>query len=244
MSQTSGGIDSVVHRLWDLAASLRAAQDALPDQIRGTDGTGSVVVSLGRAGDVTGIDVDRDWSAHLDPTALGTAVVEAAGVAGLERMRALAQAPTDAPVRSQEPAPLRWAVPELADGMVVPPLEDVAEQAISALHNAASAVGAVPSVPADVVGTGADGRVTVGFAAGSLTRCEIDRGWADGRAGPQVTMALNEALGAARAALRAEAEAVAQRSAEIDTLLAAALAHLRPPDPAVTGTPHQGDHHV
>jgi hypothetical protein len=242
MSQTPGGIDSVVHQLWDLAASLRAAQNALPDEIRGTDVTGVVVVSLGRAGDVTGIDVDRNWSAHLDPTALGTAVVEAAGVAGLARMRALAQAPTDAPVRSQEP--VRWAVPELADGMVVPPLEDLAEQAISALHTAVSSVGAVPPVPADVVGTGADGRVTVGLTAGSLTRCEIDRGWADRRPGPQVTMALNQALGAARAALRAEAEAVAQRSAEIDTLLAAALAHLRPPEPAAGGEPHPGDHHV
>ena len=97
MPQTPGVMDALVHQLRDLATSLRAAEEALPDEIRGTDGTGAVAVSLGRAGDVTGIDVDSDWSAHLDPTALGTAVVEAAGVAGQERMRAMAQAPTDAP---------------------------------------------------------------------------------------------------------------------------------------------------
>lgn len=175
MPQTPGVMDALVHQLRDLATSLRAAEEALPDEIRGTDGTGAVAVSLGRAGDVTGIDVDSDWSAHLGPTALGTAVVEAAGVAGQERMRAMARAPTDAPVRSQEPAPERWAVPELADGMVVPPLEDLAEQAISALHSAASSARALPPAPSEVVGAGADGRVTLGLCAGALTRCEIDR---------------------------------------------------------------------
>jgi len=73
MSQTPGVMDALVHQLRDLATSLRAAEEALPDEIRGTDGTGAVAASLGKAGDVTGIDVNADWSAHLDPTALGAA---------------------------------------------------------------------------------------------------------------------------------------------------------------------------
>ncbi|WP_199423893.1 hypothetical protein [Actinotalea solisilvae] len=239
MSNTPEGMDVLLHQLMGFAGALRASEAALPDQTAADDPTGAVRASLGRSGDVVGLDVAADWSSRVDPAELGAAVVAAASATAEARVRALGDAfvaPTDL-----EPAgggPQAVDLPELPDGVVVPPLEDLAERAIGALRTADA-----PTLDADglAVGVGADGRVRVGLASGGLATCEVDPAWAADRTGQQLTMALDEALRGARAVLRDRAEATSRRSAELDTLLAGALAHLRLP---AGGAPDQGGRDV
>lgn len=206
-----------------LAALLRGIDAGLPEEIEGTDESRTVSVQIDRAGVPVGVVVRDGWAASSGPgpEGLGDAVVRAAGAAAGARAQALDDLMRERNAAGAPPAvPPAPAVPVREPRM---PMGELAEEAINALAR----VGAEPVAVTPPAGTGeaAGGAVSVTLAAGTLSACTVDERWAEGRSALHVTLALQQALEAARRSLE-EARPAEPTSGSLDDLLGEAMAHL------------------
>ncbi len=213
------------HAVASTTSVLARARAAAPEETTASDPAGAVAVSVDRHGAPVGIRVADDWSRRVDAPGLGAAVLAAAGAAqaALGRVMTAALHEDEDPDAPAPPAPSA-VLPEFIG--TPRPLADLAEIALSDLHRSADAP---PDVPEAVSGA-AGGPVTVSLVPGGLVDCRVDARWAAGRSGIALSMALDDALGAATRALHAQA----RPSSEQDTVLAEVFAHLRALTPATT----------
>jgi hypothetical protein len=242
MTDIAAQMQSIQDAVGRFAALVGGLEAALPEDLSGWDDSRTVCVRIDRTGVPVGVVVRDEWSAALDPSKLGPAVVRAAGAAAAARAQALGEMLRDGAPGGASPGGYRedsagLAGPAGAAGSPAPPpvpheprmpLGDLAEAAISALSRASAAP--EPVAPPAGTGAGANGAVAIALSAGTLSSCVIDERWADGRSALQVTTALQHALDEARQSL-SEAQQQGPAEGSLDDLLGEAMAHLL----AITG---------
>jgi hypothetical protein len=248
--------DDMMRELADLQRSaatlqglLGAAQQGAPAGAEGYDATGTVRAHLGADGVPDSVELGANWQRRVPPERLGSAVVEACTVAAERRMEAWSQALADGGwrervdrVRAEADAPTAGARgADGADGAgadvppppVLPvvtnprPVGELVEDMLTAFDRV-DEIAQQPVGPQGT-GTGAYGKVTVTVSRSGMSSCVVDAQWSMYLDADTVTAALEEALAAARADLRAGGSGGPGPGGGLDRLLAEALALINDP---------------
>ncbi|MFC4858779.1 hypothetical protein [Actinophytocola glycyrrhizae] len=213
---TPAGFDDLHRLAGDAARFARifsVEQDA-GHTFTGHDATERVAVSVTADGQVTDVELARDWDREIDPRSLGAAVVEAVGAATVNRVSAWADRVPGAGDEPGEPAPPRTREP-----VTINPSTAAIEDLLYLLHRVGQETAPPergrrrdpgPARPAPTKGKSEGGHVVVVLNGTTVAevRVETNTMWIGGANHLEVAGELRSAFEAAY--LRAEEEAPAR----------------------------------
>jgi hypothetical protein len=204
-----------LHRLGRRAAKVGQVfadmQQAAPAHSEGSDRRGAVTAALGPDGLPDTIRVHPDWRGKLPAGAFGAAVAEACASASRQRAAAWSHAlarlgwqerlgrgsEVAEPEPDADPEPFGPA----AGSVRSQPLDQLAENAISALDAALSTAARVRQTPPRGNGTNRERTLAISLAPGGQVSCQADPRWVARQTAMTLDRALSQGLAAARQSL-------------------------------------------
>jgi hypothetical protein len=214
MEEILRDLQRVSHRAAELGRVFADMQQAAPARSEGSDRSGAVTAIVGPDGLPDAIRVHPDWRKKVQAGAFAAAVAEACASASRQRAvawsRALARSGWQERLERvsrgsefavPEPGPDHEPFGRVAGSGRSQPLDQLAENAISAFDAALSTATRMRQTPPRGNGANGERTLAISLAPGGQVSCQADPRWVGQQTAMSLDRALSQALAAARRGL-------------------------------------------